>query len=144
MGKRRARSSRKRRETLPETLVRHARLVMRILGTGHSERVYHKAVITSLNRELVPHRSEVITPIHFMGEIVGFGRCDMIVGKQVVEFKANTRRPSKASPQLQKYLESLSASKRAQYRGMVVNFNQRSGVIDVHCERLAKTKKSSC
>jgi hypothetical protein len=27
---------------------------------------------------------------------------------------------------------------------MVVNFNQRSGVIDVHCERLAKPKKASC
>jgi GxxExxY protein len=143
MGKRR--TGKKRRETLPEKLVRHARVVMHVLGTGHSERVYHKAVITSLNRELVPHRSEVITPIHFMGEIVGFGRCDLIVGNQVVEFKANARRPSKASPQLQKYLESLSRSKRAQYRGMVVNFNQRSGLIDVHSERLAKPKKkTSC
>lgn len=108
---------------------------MQVLGTGHSERVYHRAMITSLNRQLVPHRSEVIAPIYFLGEVVGFGRCDIVVGNLVVEFKANMRCPSKTSPQLKKYLESLSTTQRAKYRGMVINFNQRTGQAEFHTPR---------
>ncbi len=113
---------------------------MRVLGKGHTERVYHRAMVTSLNRELVPHRSEVLAPIYFMREVVGFGRCDLIVGKLVVEFKANTRHPSKVSPQLQKYLDSLSASERCRYSGVVLNFNQRSGRVQIYYEPRAQKK----
>ena len=111
---------------------------MRVLGKGHTERVYHRAMITSLNRELVPHRSEVLAPIYFMREVVGFGRCDLIVGKLVVEFKANGRHPSKVSPQLQKYLDSLSVAERRRYTGVVLNFNQQSGRVQIHYERRKK------
>ncbi len=117
-----------------EAVRRHASEVMRVLGKGHSERVYHRAMITSLNREQVPHRSEVIAPIYFMGEVVGFGRCDIIIGDLVVEFKANMWCPSKNSPQIRKYLESLTTTERARFRGLIVNFNQRSGKVEVHQE----------
>ena len=113
---------------------------MRVLGKGHTERVYHRAMITSLNKELVPHRSEVLTPIYFMHEVVGFGRCDLIVGKLVVEFKANMRHPSRVSPQLQKYLDSLSATERGRYSGIVLNFNQRSGRVEIYYERPTRKK----
>lgn len=112
-------------------LERHAIRVMQALGKGHTERTYHKAMITSLNRKGVLHRSEVITPIYFMGEVVGFGRCDLIIDDLIVEFKANVRCPSAASPQLQKYIQSQRASERRQYRGVIINFNQRTGGIDV-------------
>lgn len=118
---------------------------MRVLGKGHTERVYHRAMITSLNREMVPHRSEVLAPIYFMREVVGFGRCDIVVGSLAVEFKANSRCPSKTSPQLQKYLESLKASERTRFRGVVINFNQRHGKIDIHYERAAAGRRvTSC
>jgi len=112
-------------------LERHAIRVMQALGKGHTERTYHKAMITSLNRKGVLHRSEVITPIYFMGEVVGFGRCDLIIDDLIVEFKANVRRPAAASPQLQKYIQSLRESEPQNYRGVIINFNQRTGAVDV-------------
>lgn len=103
---------------------------MRALGKGHTERVYHRALITSLNRDRVPHRSEVLAPIYFMGEVVGFGRCDIVIGDLAVELKANMHCPHKASSQLQKYMESLKGTKR-RARGAVVNFSQRTGRPEV-------------
>jgi GxxExxY protein len=132
------RSKKGKAETLTQILKTHAKGVMDVLGKGHSERVYHRAMITSLNRQAIPHRSEVIAPIYFMGEVVGFGRCDIVVGNLIVEFKANMRRPSKTSPQLRKYMESLRASERSRFRGMIVNFNQHTGNVDVHTERISQ------
>ena len=99
---------------------------MRVLGTGHSERVYHKSLATSLSRSRFGVRSEVVTPILFMGECVGFGRADLIVDNRLcVEIKANARRPAAASGQLKKYLDSLS-----ECAGLVLNFNQSSGEVE--------------
>jgi hypothetical protein len=100
-------------------------------------------MITSLNRKSVPHRSEVITPIYFLGEVVGFGRCDMIIGNLVVEFKANMHCPSKTSSQLQKYLESLTNTERRKHRGAIINFNQRSGSVEVHMEKIRRGRKKA-
>lgn len=126
--------AKKKRAQTPSTaqsLRGHAIKVMRALGKGHSERVYHRAMITSLNRQRVHHRSEVIAPIYFMGEVVGFGRCDIVIGDLVVEFKANMRRPSGASPQLRKYMESQRATTKRKFRGLIVNFNQRTGTVEM-------------
>jgi len=124
----------KRFNPVAETVRAHACEVMRVLGKGHSERVYHRAMITSLNRAQIAIRSEVITPIYYMGEVVGFGRCDIIVGDLIVEFKANMWCPSKSSPQMRKYLESLTTTERARFRGLIVNFNQRTSKVEVHQE----------
>ena len=117
--------------TLEATLVNHAKHVMRVLGTGHSERVYHKSLATSLSRSNFGVRSEVVTPILFMGECVGFGRADLIVDNRLcVEIKANARRPAAASGQLKKYLDSLRGVERSECAGLVLNFNQSSGEVD--------------
>ena len=136
----------KKKRSMAQALREHAQEVMAVLGKGHSERVYHRAMITSLNRRQVPHRSEVITPIFFMGEVVGFGRCDILIGNLVVEFKANMRCPIKTSPQLQKYMESLRKTQKGGTKkglvGLVVNFNQRTGRVDMHHEQpKSKIKK---
>jgi GxxExxY protein len=130
--------SKSRRDSLIQTLREHACVVMNTLGRGHSERVYHRAIITSLNKNLIPHRSEVIAPIYFMDEIVGFGRCDLIIGNLVVEFKANKHCPCKHGQQIQKYLESMSTTKRASYKGVIINFNQRTGAVELHSVRLKR------
>ncbi len=139
---------RKRRptgESLVQVLRRHADGVIRALGKGHSERVYHRAMITSLNSEKIPHRSEVIAPIYFMGDVVGFGRCDIIIGNLVVEFKANMACPRKTSDQLQKYMESMNCTRKSRYQGMVVNFSQSTGAVEIFQTRRALTKKKpSC
>ncbi len=112
-------------------LVQHALKVMSVLGKGHSERVYHRSMITCLNRAGVAHQSEVITPIYFLGDVVGFGRCDLMLGRIVVEFKANRTPPAHVSPQLDKYIESLHSTKKVWFRGVVINFNQKTGGIEV-------------
>ena len=109
----------------------HARRVMKTLGKGHSERVYHRAMITSLNKEGVLHRSEVLAPIYFMNEVVGVGRCDLVVGGLVVEIKANALHPSKASSQLQKYTWSLSRTEKRSFTGVIINFNQKTGGVQM-------------
>lgn len=132
----------KKKQSLTQLLRASASKVMSALGKGHTERVYHKAMITALNRQKIPHRSEVMSPIFFMKEVVGFGRCDIVIGNWVVEFKANTRRPSHTSPQLQKYLESLKASERKRFRGVVINFNQQSGKVEFFSPNSNSKKKA--
>jgi len=107
--------------------------VMRCLGKGHNERIYHNALITALNRRGVLHRSEVACP-----ECIGMGRADLVIDDVVVEIKANRLAPKETSAQLQKYLVSLAKAERRTFRGVVLNFNQKSGGVDILeevCER---------
>ena len=127
--------------TLYEVLRGHARHVMRILQPGHRESVYHKALITALNKRGIFHRSEVVCPIMFMGECVGFGKADLVLDDVVVEIKANRTCPSETSPQLKKYIESLCETERKMYKGMVINFNQQSGLVEIleeQCTRVIR------
>lgn len=125
-----------------ESIRGHAVNVMKTLGKGHSERVYHKAMITSLNKKRIFHRSEVLAPIYFMGEVVGVGRCDLVVGDLVVEIKANSSPPETASAQLQKYTKSLARVEGREFTGIVVNFNQRTGTVQVSRGRPAHGNKT--
>lgn len=111
-----------------------ASYVMRCLGIGHSESVYHRALITAMNKAGVQHRSEVSCPFMFMGECVGMGRADMVIDDVVLEIKANRLPPKSTSPQLQKYLTSLSRAENKDYKGVVVNFNQKKGIVEILCE----------
>ena len=112
-----------------DALRRHALAVMRELGRGHRERVYHRAMITSLNQAGVFHRSEVPSPLYCMGEVVGVGRCDLVIGDLIVEIKANTLHPSRVLSQLQKYTQNLARAERRRYRGVILNFNQETGAV---------------
>ena len=98
----------------------HARHVMRVLGPGHRERIYHNALITALNRRAIPHRSEVACPIWFMGECIGMGRADLVIEDLIVEIKANRLPPTETSAQLRKYIQSLTRSERRDFRGVDV------------------------
>ena len=122
-----------------------ARQVMKALGKGHTEKIYHRAMITLLNKKQIAHRSEVLAPIHFLGEVVGFGRCDLVIGTWVIELKANARCPASFSPQLRKYLTSMGAAERKRFRGVIVNFNQRTGAVEFHKDGQKKrvTKKKA-
>jgi GxxExxY protein len=121
-----------------EVLKGHARHVMRVLGAGHRERIYHNALITALNRRQIAHRSEVACPIWFMGECIGMGRADLVIDDLVVEIKANRLPPSETSAQLRKYIQSLTRSERRDFRGVVINFNQKTGRVDVLEEHAAQ------
>jgi len=116
--------------------------VMRCLGKGHSERIYHNALITALNRHGILHRSEVACPIWIMGECIGMGRADLVIDDVVVEIKANRSAPKETSAQLQKYLVSLSKAERRIFRGLVLNFNQKNGVVDLLEEGMSEKVES--
>ena len=122
---------RKKMVMVVDVLRGQAGQVMRCLGKGHNERIYHNALITALNRRGVLHRSEVACPIWFMGECIGMGRADLVIDDVVVEIKANRLAPKETSAQLQKYLVSLSKAERRTFRGIVLNFNQKSGGVDI-------------
>ena len=117
--------------------------VMRCLGKGHNERIYHNALITALNRRGVMHRSEVACPIWFMGECIGMGRADLVIDDVIVEIKANRLPPKETSAQLQKYLSSLAKAERRTFRGVVLNFNQKSGGVDILEEMCEKARSES-
>ena len=117
-----------------------ARHVMHCLGKGHREAIYHAALITALNRERVAHRSEVPCPIWFMGECIGTGRADLVIGELVAEIKANRLPPTATSAQLQKYLQSMARAERRVFHGVIINFNQKTGAVDILEQRLTQAR----
>lgn len=119
-----------------------AKNVMASLGKGHSERVYHRAMISLLNNRGVQHRSEVLTPIYFMGEVVGVGRCDLVIKNLVVELKANARCPTNFSPQLRKYMTNMGTTEHRRFHGIIINFNQKSGAVEVLRDRAPRKPKA--
>lgn len=112
----------------PARLLKLAEFVMKEKGPGFNERVYHESLRRMLELQNVRHRSEVTCPVMFLGEIVGSGRADLVIGSLVVEIKANRSPPSDASPQLKGYLDSLQHVEARRYTGVVLNFNQKGGV----------------
>jgi GxxExxY protein len=114
-----------------DTIIRHARDVMAGLGKGHREHVYGKALEVSFGQAMVHYRSEVCCPVLYRGEIVGHGRADFIVGNFVIEIKASRLPVTRATDQLLKYLESLYVVERRTYCGVILNFNQHTGAVDV-------------
>ena len=107
-----------------------SRHVMRELGVGHSERVYHNAMLAHLDRVNVTCRSEVVCPVMYMGRCVGTGQADLVLGSTVIELKANSLNPTHALPQLRRYVRSLSELEKTRFTGTVINFNQNTGRVE--------------
>ena len=115
--------------------------VMRKMGMGHRESVYHRAIAACLSNNGIRFRSEAVTPIVFMGECVGMGRADLVVDNLVIEVKANNKCPSKASGQLKKYMESLLEIEKRNCTGLVINFNQNTGSVEYVEEPLVEEQR---
>jgi CRISPR/Cas system-associated exonuclease Cas4 (RecB family) len=77
-----------------------------------------------------------------MGECIGVGRADLVLDNIVLEIKANKQSPKATSAQLQKYLVSLSQAEKKVYHGVVVNFNQKTGLVDIYHDELRGHKES--
>lgn len=119
-------------EMIVKLLLTHAQDVMKNLGIGHKEVIYAKALNVSLNKYMIPHRTEVDIPIMFMGQSVGHGRADLIIDNLIVEIKALAKTPKEAMAQLQKYIINLSHLEQRAYRGVIVNFCQTSGNVVIY------------
>lgn len=68
------------------------------------------------------------------------GRADLVIGDVVVEIKANRLAPSESSAQLKKYIQSLSKAEKKEFRGMVLNFNQKTVQVDFMEEQIIKSE----
>jgi GxxExxY protein len=104
---------------------------MGTLGKGHRESVYRRALSTALNNKHICHRTHVDCPIIFMGECVGVGQADLVVEDLVIELKVLQKVPTGASDQLCKYIDSLERTEASPFRGVVINFNSQSGMVDI-------------
>jgi GxxExxY protein len=113
------------------TILGLAKNVMRELHIGHRETVYGKALQHSFNHFGLGFRSEIHCPIYYMNTIIGYGRADFIVGDFVIEIKANKLAPDHANDQIVKYMKSLQKAEGKSYQGLIINFNQSSGKIDM-------------
>jgi len=65
--------------------------VIKELGEGWSERVYHNALLSELRRKGLSYETEATTPVRYKGENVGFVRLDILVENRIiVELKKGT------------------------------------------------------
>ena len=95
--------------TVRETVVGICREVFDELGSGHSETVYHHAILVDLRLQGISYESEKILPISYKGSFVGFSRSDIIINNElVVELKAVVKPPSEPEiTQTKNYMKIL-------------------------------------
>jgi GxxExxY protein len=95
--------------------------IYEILGCGHTESIYHRALETELRLHGVNYNSEVATPINYKGSYIGYGRADVVIPDiLVIELKATAtslRGPDKEK--LRAYMTSLNIDD-----GIIINFPQ--------------------
>lgn len=100
------------------------------LGPGHSESIYHQAVLAEFRNRNIRYDSEVIFPVKYKyGHIVGHFRCDIVVREGsyvvIIELKAIGREIFKPNDgeilQIKKYINHTDIN-----NGLLVNFPQRS------------------
>ena len=94
--------------------------VMRELGMGFLESVYHKALRIALHMNGVQVQSEVVLPVSFRGIQVGYFKADLVVCQSIiVEVKATDNITGDHKAQVINY---LSASGLAV--GLILNFGR--------------------
>lgn len=99
------------------------------LGNGHSEAIYHKAMLYELRINNIPYDTELIVPIYYKNHNVGFIRCDILVDKKLIlELKATDRLVYRDLDtevvQTNKYMALLNIS-----QGLIINFSKKNTVI---------------
>lgn len=94
--------------------------IIKELGIGHKEIVYHKAFLVELRKTDYSWESERTLPITYKGVQIGTLRSDIVINDMVVlEFKAITRKMNDNDMlQLHKYLHCCPSFKY----GILVNF----------------------
>ena len=103
------------------------------LGGGLSEVIYKNALAIALRARGLVVETEMVVPVSFHGEFVGYVRPDLVVNKQVVlELKAIAKLNAANLLQLRTYLRYFPPSDKELLletgaRGAVINF----GPLDV-------------
>lgn len=112
-----------------ELVRRVAEEVMAHLGAGHSEAVYHSAIVAALGEEGVHCRSEVCCPFMFRGKCVGFGKADVVIGNVIIEIKVATAGLSEHRSQLTRYMKALGDLEGRAFGGGLLVMNKSTGEV---------------
>ena len=109
---------------LLEAIIDISNEIYEILGAGHLETIYHRAMETEFRIHGIKYSSEVATPIYYKDTYIGHGRADIVIpGILVIELKATAtslRTPDKEK--LKSYMTSLKIDD-----GIIINFPQTEG-----------------
>jgi GxxExxY protein len=99
--------------------------IVKVLGKGRRENLYHKAFEVELKNNHIPYESEVVLPIMYKGQQISYGKADIIINRSLIlEFKAIKKKlDSDEICQIKNYMESSGIRK-----GMVINFGRTSGI----------------
>ena len=93
------------RAELTEPIVAAFYHVHRVLGHGHLESVYERAMEIELRRRGLPVERQVPVTVYYEGEEVGYFVADLVVsGSVIVELKAAARLTAAHEAQLINYL----------------------------------------
>jgi GxxExxY protein len=107
--------------------------VYKILGTGHSEIVYHKAFEVELRNNNISYSTKAPISLTYKGVIIGYSEPDIIIHSNngehiIVELKATTYAPrASEKAQLYSYMRSTGYTK-----GILINFPQPSSKTKTH------------
>lgn len=112
-------------------LRKECQAIFRILGNGHRENIYHKAIIRSFITNNVSFDTEVQIPIHYQNHYIGTVKPDLIVMhndlRYAIEIKTVTKISQNNKSQLEKYLKQDSLKIN---EGILINFSS-SGVLEI-------------
>ena len=105
--------------------------VYNILGSGHKEQVYQKALTKELDDLEIPYKREVALDVKYKGESVGNYRPDFVINDEVIlELKAVEFMPKSYETQLIHYLKTTGFQ-----LGLLVNF----GATKLYIKRIIWT-----
>lgn len=106
--------------------------VHRILGPGHPESAYEKAMCVELDLRRIPITKQVTYDLMFKGQVVGEGRIDLLIASElIVELKACDALAPVHAAQLLSYLKATGKK-----LGLLINFNVtvlRDGIKRIIC-----------
>ena len=98
--------------------------VFKLMGPGHHEKVYQRAVATELGRRKLEFKKELSVTTYFKETVVGRSYLDFLVeGKVILELKKDSGFSKHHIDQVLKYLRETNLQ-----LGILVNFTQQ-GVV---------------
>eukprot|EP00961_Rhodomonas_salina_P299990 3939386-Rhodomonas_salina.9 len=103
--------------------------VMEQLGAGHSEAVYHTAMLVALSEAGIPYRSEVCCPFMYGTSCVGYGKANIVVGNAVIEIKISSGALSECRTQLLRYVEALGRLENRTFTGIILVMDKSAGSV---------------
>lgn len=111
--------------------------VYNVLGFGHKEGVYQKALAMELEKKNIPFEKEKTIPIHYEGKKVGIYRPDFVIDSKVlVELKAVPFMPKDYETQLTYYLKGSDFT-----LGFLINFGSKH--LDIRRRVWSNQRKSA-